>query len=123
MEIDWPIVVPTSISAIAACFSIVYAGKSKKLQTNLIENKYDIEQLSGLIETLKVASAIFKYPHEFSDDSFMKGSDLNEVPSVISKLKQNKIIATELGKTDWSPPIDDIENKIKILENVRKKLI
>ena len=37
------------ISAIAACFSVFYAYKSRNIQIKLIENKFDIEALGELI--------------------------------------------------------------------------
>ena len=123
MEIDWSKLIPMSVSAIAACVSIFYAVKSKNMQTRLIENKSEIEQLNSLIESLKVASAIEKYPHDYDDGSFSSGIELNDVPSRIAKLMQNNKIASKLNKSEWDLPVTNLDNKIGQLTGIRKKLI
>jgi hypothetical protein len=123
MEIDWSKLIPMSVSAIAACISIFYAIKSKNTQTRLIENKFEIEQLNSLIESLKVASAIVKYPHDYDDESFPLGIDLNDVPSKIAKLMQNDKVASNLNKSDWDLPIKNLDNKIEQLSEIRKELL
>mgnify|MGYP003384651573 CR=1 FL=1 len=123
MEIDWSKLIPMSLSAIAACVSIAYAAKSKSMQTRLIENKSEIEQLSSLIETLKVASAITKYPHDYDDESFSSGIELDDVPSRVAKLMQNGKIYAELNKPEWDLPITNIDNKIEQLSRIRKELM
>jgi hypothetical protein len=123
MEIDWSKIIPMSVSAIAACVSIAYAVKSKNMQTRLIENKFEIEQLNNLIESLKVASAIRKHPYDFDGELFESGMKLDDVPSKIAKLMQNSKVASILNKSDWELPITDFDNKIEQLNKIRKKLI
>ena len=90
------------------------------MQTRLIENKFEIEQLNSLIESLKEASAIEKYPHDYDDESFSSGIELNDVPSRIAKLMQNSKIASELNKSEWDLPVTNLDNKIDQLTELRK---
>jgi len=88
VPLDWSKIIPMSVSATAACVSMFFAYKSKRMQSRLIENKSDIEELSELIEHLKLANAIQNHPFDFSDNDFESGSNLKEVPAKIAKLMQ-----------------------------------
>jgi hypothetical protein len=122
MALDWSKIIPMGISAIAACVSVFFAYKSKKMQTQLIENKSDIEELSGLIEHLKLANAIHNHPYDFSDNDFELGSNLKEVPAKIAKLIQNQKIGSKIKKNEWELPINDLNIKIEKLCSIRKSL-
>lgn len=122
MALDWSKIIPMCISAIAACISVFFAYKSKRMQAQLIENKSDIEELSELIECLKLANAIHNHPHDFSDEDFELGSDLKEVPAKIAKLMQNPKIGSQIRKGEWELPIDGFDRKIENLCSIRKSL-
>ena len=112
MTLDWSKMIPMGISAIAALVSVFFAYKSKKMQTQLIENKSDIEELGELIEHLKLASAIHNHPHDFSDNDFELGPNLKEIPAKIAKLIQNPKIGSQIKKNDWELPIDNFDNEL-----------
>jgi hypothetical protein len=122
MNIDWPKMIPMSISAIAACISVYYSIGAQRVQTRIVENKNDIERLGELIETLKVAKAVREYSHDFIDEEFISGENLNMVPSTIAKLLQNPYISSKVEKSEWDLPIKDLESKIVMLSNIRKTL-
>lgn len=122
MEIDWSKIIPMSISAFAACVSVVFAHKARRSQTKLIENKLDIEALSELIELLKNAKAVREYAHDFKDDDFIAADNLTEVPAMIAKLVQNPEIEPIIKKEDWNLPISNLSQKINHLNEIRRSL-
>lgn len=121
-ELDWSRLIPMTVSALAACLSVYYASKARRAQIKQAENKFEIEQLNELIERLKVANAIDIHLQDYDDDTFMNGSNLNDVPSKISKLMQNSLISGTLVKKEWDLPITNLQHKIEQLCAVRKKL-
>ncbi|BCN23898.1 hypothetical protein VYA_10900 [Vibrio alfacsensis] len=122
-ELDWSRLIPMSVSALAACVSVFYARKARKAQINQVEHKFEIEQLNELIEKLKIANAIETHPHDYDDDTFVNGRNLDDVPSKIAKLMQNSLISKALVKTEWELPITNLQSKIDQLCAVRKKLL
>lgn len=122
-ELDWSRLIPMGVSALAACVSVFYASKARKAQIKQLENRFEIEQLNELIEKLKIANAIETYPHDYDDDTFVNGQNLDDVPSKIAKLMQNSLISKALVKTEWELPITNLQRKIDQLCSVRKKLL
>ncbi len=122
MALDWSEIIPTGISTIAACVSAFFAYRTKKMQTQLVENKSDIEALNELIECLKVANAISNHPDAFSDSEFESGRNLKEVPAKIAKLIQNPKIGSQITKKEWELPIEDYDIKIENLCSIRRLL-
>ena len=122
MDLDWPKIIPMSISSVAACISVLFSIKSRQMQTKLIENKSDIETLSELIETLKTAKAVREHCHDFKDDDFTSADNLSEVPAKIAKLIQSQNLASQIDKSEWNLPITDLERKINSLHELRKLL-
>ena len=125
IELDWFTFIPMIISAIAAWVSVVYAIKSKNMQTQLFKNKCEIEKLNELIKCLKIAKAIDEHDYDFSDNDFEKSNErLNEVPAKIAILIQNPDIARKINKKEWERSTVDfkLENKIESLCLIRNSL-
>lgn len=122
-EVDWSRFIPMSVSALAALVSVFYASKARRAQIKQLENKFEIEQLNELIEKLKIANAIETHPFDYDDDTFSTGINLDDVPSIISKLMQNSVISKSIVKSEWELPITELQHKIDQLCKVRKTLL